>query len=46
MEIKAIVEELRNPEKFESAIPKLAKYLDMNPSTDLNEYLHECSKTF
>ena len=46
IEIKSIVEELRNPEKFENAIPKLYRFLENNPQIDLNDYLHECSKTF
>ena len=40
------MEELRQPDKFESAIPKLYKFLESNPQIELNDYLQECSKTF
>jgi hypothetical protein len=45
-EIRQIVEELRNPDKFDAAIPKLQKFLEQNPLIDLNDYLQECSRTF
>lgn len=45
-EIKQIVEELRNSDQFETALPKLYNFLENNPQVDLNEYLQDCSKTF
>jgi len=45
-EMKELIEELRHPEMFEAAIPKLHHLLLRHPSLDLNEYLQDCSKTF
>lgn len=45
-EIKAVMIELRNPEKFDTAIQKLNRLLEQNPHIDINDYLNECSKSF
>mmetsp|Transcript_9655 Transcript_9655/g.9334 ORF Transcript_9655/g.9334 Transcript_9655/m.9334 type:complete len:214 (+) Transcript_9655:942-1583(+) len=45
-ELKSLIEELRHPEMFETAIPKLYAFLERNQQLDLNEYLQDCSKTF
>ena len=45
-ELQSIIEELRHPEMFEAAIPKLYTFLEKNPQMDLNEFLQDCSKTF
>ena len=45
-EIRGIIEDMRNPDQFESTIPKLHKFLEANPQIDLNDYIQECSKTF
>ena len=34
-----ILEELRNPEKFEVTLPRLVKILDDNPSVNLDDNL-------
>lgn len=44
--MRQLIDELKNSEMFENAIPKLHKYLLSHPQVDLNEYLAECSKTF
>jgi hypothetical protein len=41
-----IVEELRKPEMFEIALPKLVKILDEHPEINLDDYLQACSPTF
>jgi len=40
------MEELRNSEQFDAALPKLVRFLNENPQVDLDEYLQDCSKQF
>ena len=41
-----ILEELKNPEKFEIILPKLVKILDDNPSVNLYDNLQGISPAF
>ena len=45
-EINQIVDDLRNPEKFEMTLPKLVKILNDHPEINLDNYLQQCSATF
>lgn len=45
-EIRQIVTELSTSSMFESAIPKLYNFLELNPQIELNDYIKNSSATF
>lgn len=45
-QIKQLVNELKNPDKYEAAIPRLAQLLQEYPDIDIDYYIQQCSPTF
>ncbi len=44
--LKMLIEEIKNSEKFEATIPKVAAFLKEHPQVNIDHYLKDCSKTF